>query len=198
MRYRLAVLMLLMLLVVLPMMNVLAAPAPDPSAILDIGPPPKGMTAEQHRKQWIEGQTFHGTLGPWWTDPEVKKLPSVARLEDARPWLAKNLRVTPGDGERRLRFTFRAGNRNEQVTIINALLRVDLRLTGEHIKWHEEWLRQHENDILRCEKCIESAQPHESVDSERKEINELRTNQIPARRAEIARYKQIAVIKWAR
>lgn len=126
MRYRLAVLMLLMLLAVLPMMDVLAAPAPDPYAILDIGPPPKGKTAVQYLKDHIALQTHLDTLNTVCSYPEVKKLPTISALKDGRPWLAKNLRVTPEKGGRLLRFTFRAGKRNEQVTIVNAFLRASI------------------------------------------------------------------------
>lgn len=51
--YRLVVLMLLLLLVMLPMINVFAAPAPEPYAILDIGPPRKGLTVEEFCQEMI-------------------------------------------------------------------------------------------------------------------------------------------------
>src|SRR5579875_3373090 len=123
MRYRLAVLMLLMLLVMLPLMNVLAAPASDPYGILDIAPPPQYKTVEKHLKDQIEFTTYCAVLNMVRSYPEVEKLPLVASMKDPRPWLAQNLRVKPEGGERLLRFTFRAGKRNEQVTIINAFLR---------------------------------------------------------------------------
>lgn len=196
MRYRLAV---LMLLAALPVMNVLAAPAPDPSAILDIGPPPKGETAEQHRKEQIDGLTCHVMLSMAWSDPEVKKLPSITPMKDARPWLAKNLRITEAEGGRRLRFTFRAGTRAEQVNILNALLRIYLRQArDERIKFHEEILRRDEKCILELEKRIKSSRDPQEVASYQKGINDLRSIHIPARRTEVARWKQVAVIKWAR
>jgi hypothetical protein len=205
MRYRVPVLMLLMLPAMLPVMNVLAAPVPDPSAILDIGPPPKGMTAEEYCKD-----TNHRLTNPrpyssyiWFAgggDPEMDKLPSVGRLKDGfRPWIVKNIRVTSEDGERRLRLTFRAGSRAEQVVIINALLRVYLRGSMEGcIKIQEEALRWQENRIVELEKRIASGQFRDFIDSYRQGINDLRTSRIPATRAEIARLKQNSVIKWAK
>ncbi|MHB1426033.1 MAG: hypothetical protein ACYC3I_22960 [Gemmataceae bacterium] len=53
MRYRLAALMLLAVLLLMSVMNLPAAPAPDPSAVLDIGPPRKDMKADEYRKDMI-------------------------------------------------------------------------------------------------------------------------------------------------
>ncbi|HEY7155971.1 MAG TPA: hypothetical protein VH575_18550 [Gemmataceae bacterium] len=206
MRYRLAALMLfavlsVMLFTVLPMMNVLAAPILNPWAILDIGPPPKGKTPEQHLKDQIEFKTSLDTLNDVCSDPEVKKLSSVASMKDARPWLATNLRVTPEDGGRRLRFKFRAGTRDEQVTILNAFLRDSLHwhdLDGMTLKRREEWLRWSENQILELERRIESGQQPHMVDTYREGINYLRYTRIPELRTDIARRKQYAVVKWAK
>lgn len=195
MRYRLAA---LSLFVVLPVMNVLAAPAPDPSAILDIGPPPKGETAEQYRKRLIEGQTFHGTLCKWWSDPEVRKLRVIAPMEDPRPWLAKNLRVTEEREVRRIRLTFRAGTRDEQVVILNALLRVDLFWQESDIPWGEECLRNYEKNILELEQRIKSSRNPREAASYQKDIDDLRTIHIPELRAAIAREKLYVVVKWAK
>ncbi|MHB1425881.1 MAG: hypothetical protein ACYC3I_22175 [Gemmataceae bacterium] len=195
MRSRLAV---LMLLAVLPPMSVLAAPAPDPSAILDIGPPPKGETAEQYRKRLIQDQTGRISLCDWWSDPEVKKLPSVARFKDPRPWLAKNLRVKDED-DRRLRFTFRAGTRAEQVTILNALLRVNLSAHDGTIKWGEECIRNYEKAIREYEVRIKWARNTQEAAEYRKGIEEVRSIRVPELRAEIdSLKKQLAVIKWAK
>jgi hypothetical protein len=187
-----------MLLAVLPPMNVLAAPAPEPYAILDIGPPPKGETVDAYCERLIEGQTFHGTLATWWSDSEVRKLASVDHFKDARPWLAKNLRVTQEEGGRRLRFTFRAGTRDEQVAILNALLRENLTTYGEAVKRGEELVRKHENRILELERRIKSTQDPREVGSLQNGVQNLRTKVIPACRAEIARLKQIVVIQWAK
>jgi hypothetical protein len=189
----------LMLFAVLPVMNALAAPVPESFAILNIEPSPKGERAEQHRDKVIDNLTYpHGLLLWAWSDPEVRKLPSIAALKDARYWLSENLRVT-WDGEgNRLRLKFRAGTRAEQVVILNALLRAYLRATGERIKFHEEALRWNENCILELEKRIESGQQRDWDDSHRKGISNLRSNSIPACRAEIARWKQAAVVKWAK
>jgi hypothetical protein len=194
----------LLILVVLPLMNLMnlpAAPAPNASAILDIGPPPKGMTPEEHCKDVIErmthprGYIFFAGGG----DPEMSKLPSLARLKDEfRPWMVKNIRVTQ-DGEHRLRVTFRAGNRAEQVVIINALLREYLKGVERQIKAVEFALREEEKIIAQNEKLIaRGTEDRKSVEDYRKQNNNLRTNQLPARRAEIARLKQNTVIKWAK
>lgn len=195
MRTRFAV---LMLFAVLPVMNVLGAPAPDPYAILDLGPPPKGETWEQYRKRLIGAQTHHFSLTQVWSDPEVKKLPSVARFKDPRPWMAKNLRVTPDEGERRIRFTFRGGTRIEQMVILNALLRNNLHAYDDTIKWSEEVIRIYEKNILELEERIKSA-PESEVASYRKGIDDLRSFRIPELRAEIdSQKKRLTVIKWAR
>ena len=207
MRYGITVLMLLLLLVVLmlhtmlPVTNVLAAPAPDPYGILDIGPPPKYRTAEHHLRFQIEYKTSRYMLSTVCSYPEVMKLPLIASMKDPWPWLAKNLRVTAEDGEHRLRFTFRAGKRNEQVAIINAFLRASIFQNdqyGRSLKFAEEWLEIGEKSILELEQRIESGQFPHMVDSYRKEINYQRYTNIPDCRAEIARYKQYAVIRWAR
>jgi hypothetical protein len=198
MRYRLAA---LMLVAVLPVMGVLAAPAPDPWALLDIGPPPKGKTAEQHLKDQIEFKTDLDTLNTVCSYPEVKKLTSVASMKDARPWLAKNLRVAPEEEGRRLRFTFRAGTRNEQVTIINAFLRASLHwndIGGGTLRWGEACLRLHELNILDLEKRIQATKDPQEAASYQKAIDEQRSVGIPELRAKIARLKQYAVIKWAK
>jgi hypothetical protein len=192
MRYRLTV---LMLFAVLPVRSVLAAPAPDPVyAILEIGPPPEGWTEEQNLKNQIEFLTSLVILDKVFCDPEVRKLPSVAsmKVKDAPSWLAKNIRVTPEEERRRLRFTFRAGKRPEQVTIINALLGVNLSVDREFIKSHEEDIRRYEHLLSKLES------KKNLTDSDRETIHGLRTYRIPKYRAEIARLKQTKVIKWAK
>src|SRR5579871_2723111 len=171
MRIRLAA---LLILAFLPLINVIAAPAPDPSAILDVGPPPKEQAVEDHRKAEIGRLTLaHGMLFNVWRDPDVSKLPSVAPLKDARSWLAKNLRVMEEDGGSRLRLTFQAGTREEQVVILNALLRVKLRCERECIKDQEGVIRMYEANILDLEQRIASGQHSELVDSYRKGIDDL-------------------------
>ncbi|HEY7427358.1 MAG TPA: hypothetical protein VH682_24200 [Gemmataceae bacterium] len=194
MRYRLAV---LMLLAMLSKTHVLAAPvpnpAPDPYAILEIGPPPEGWTAEQNLNNQIKFMTALDILDKVHSNPEVKKLPLVAsmKLKDISPWLAKNVRVTPEEGSRRLRFTFRAGKRPDQVTIINALLGVNL--SG---KW--EFIESHEKKLRRCEHLISTLESRNTTDNDRETIHGLRTIEIPGLHAEIARLKQTKVIRWAK
>lgn len=196
MRYRLVT---SMLFAMLPVMHLLAAPAPGPVAILEIEPPPKGWSLEKHCKTHIGYMNFpHGMMNQVACYPEVRKLPSVARFKDARPWLAGNLRIAEEDGGRRLRLTFRAGSREEQVTILNALLRVNLRTNERTIKVLEDGLPREEAGILDLEKRIKSEKDPKWVDRYQKELDDLRSVQIPKRRAEIARLKQITVIQWAK
>lgn len=200
MRYHLTVLLLL-LLVIPPVMTVLAAPVPAPSAILDIGPPPKGKTAEEHAKEEIGRMDFgHGMLNDVWCTPEIRKMPSVARFKDARPWLAENIRIKPEKEGRHLRLTFRAGTRDEQVAILNELMRVNLRAEKTRIKFFEDCIRTHEKRALDLEDCIESGRERDPryVAKYRKTIDELRSTRIPECRAEIDRMKQVTVIKWAK
>jgi hypothetical protein len=195
MRYHFAV---LMLIAVLPVMNVLAAPAPDPYAILDIGPPPKGMDAEQYRKMQIDCLTFpHGRLFHVWRDPEVSKMPSVATFKDARPWLSKNLRVTQEEGGRRLRLTFRAGDRREQVAILNSLLRITLELEAQRLSNRETQLQRLQEAVPRLEKMVATEQNATMLSRYRKDLQEA-PSIIADLRAEIARCKQFTVIKWAK
>lgn len=200
MRYRVVVLMLLLLLVGTPIIYLPAAPAPEPvHGILDIGPPPKGKTAEEHLKFQMQSKTDGFTWYGVTQDPEVMNLPSVAPLEDARPWLENNLRVTSEGGGRRLRFTFRAGKRNEQVTIINAFLRSRISLhQGGSLKLCEECLERAEKGILDLEQRIESGQFPHMVDKYQEGIKHLRFTYIPECHANIAYLKQYAVIRWAR
>jgi hypothetical protein len=201
MRYSLAVLMMLMLLAMLPVMYLPAAPAPEPAyAILHIGPPPKRMTADEYYKDTIYRLTDPGCfLWHVGVDTEVSKLPSVAPLKKASPWLAKNIRVVKEKGECRLRLTFRAGKRGEQVAILNSLLRYYLRYSVEDdIRIGEKQPLWQENCADELERRINSGQHPESVDSYRKGINELRSIVIPSLRAELARLKQVSVIKWAK
>lgn len=203
MRYRLAA---LMLFAVLPVIDVLAAPAPEPYAILEIEPAPKegsleftGKTPDQYRKERMEGLTYPHCFPLYvWRDPEVRKLPSVAALKDPRYWLSKNFRITPEGEGNRLRVTFRAGNRLEQVTIINSLLRAYLQTGKKRQKFLEMCLHMDEKLLLVYEKEAESEKEYNEVKRYRKWINDLRSDRIPEGRAAIARYKQIAVIKWAK
>ncbi len=195
MHYRVAA---LMLLAVLPGMNVLAAPAPAPFAILDIGPPPKGVTAEQYRKAQIDCLTYpYGMLSMAWCDPEVRMLPSVAPLKDARPWLVKNLRIAEEVGARHLRLSFQAGNRAEQAAILNALLRVNLRLEKERIELYEKNLRNMEAGTPRLAKLLKEERDGNNLQRYQQEweASEVREREL---RAEIARLKQIDVIRWAK
>ncbi|HEY7310776.1 MAG TPA: hypothetical protein VH643_15540 [Gemmataceae bacterium] len=195
MRYRFA---FLLLFTMLPVMNVLAAPVPEPSALLAIGPPPDPRQKEEdYRKNQKEAQTDVVILGTVLYDPAVKKLPSIARRKDAYQWLVENLRVTAERGGRRLRFTFRAGTRAEQVTILNAVLRANLSSHEGPIKCSEEWIRVHERNILDLEERIKATKNPQEAASYRKGIEELRSVRIPELRAAIARVKEIAVIRWA-
>ena len=203
MRYRLSVLMLLMLLTVLAVKNVLAAPAPAPSAVLQIELPPKDWSMEKHLEYIIDQNLTcpHSMPFAVWLDPEIRKLPSVAARKDvkeARSWLAKNIRATKEDEGRRLRLEFRVGNRREQVAILNTLLRVYIQVRTKEQKSLEKHLHWQENCILELEQRIASGQQPGMVNSYRESINDLRSNLIPATRAKIDRFKKIAVIRWAK
>jgi hypothetical protein len=204
----------LMLFAVLPVVDVLAAPAPEPYAILEIEAPPEkgaleftGKTPDQYRKERIDcifDSPYDYYVIEVWNDPEVRKLPSIAALKDPprnwlpRKWLCDNLRITPEGEGNRLRVMFRAGNRTEQETIINSLLRAYLQTGKERQKLLEMFLHDDEKLLLVYEKRLESQHDHDSIKHYQKCINDLSSYRIPERRAAIARYKQIAVIKWAR
>lgn len=206
MRYRLAILMLLLLLAMLPMMYLPAAPAPEPAyAILDIGPPRKSVTAEEHCKERIGCFTNshrNGYLGIVGAHTEVVKLPSVARLKDVPSWLAQNIRVKEEKGGRRLRFTFRAGTRAEQVTILNTLLRCHIQEVTETVKDFEKALRRQEEKADWLAKAIKKARdPEEIAHLQKLEERKswfLQKGGGARLREEITRRKQIAVIKWAK
>lgn len=201
MRYSLLVLLMLMPLIMLPMLHLPAAPAPEPAhAILDIGPPPNEKTAEEHCKDLIHRLTKpRGFIWYAGIQPEVGKLPSVARLNDVQPWLEKNIRITPERGGRRLRITFRAGTRAEQVTIINTLVRAYFREgVMSRIRFLEEVLRREEDRVVELEERIKSGQQPHMVDRYQNGINYLRINRIPASIAKIAQLKQVTVIKCAK
>lgn len=201
MRYHLALSMLLaMLLVVvmLPVMNVLAAPVPDPSAILDIGPPPKGKTAKEHRESEIHCLT-HGIVTCAYSDPVVRKLPSVApSLRTSFNWLANNIRARPENGGRRIRLTFRAGTRAEQVAILNTTLRDYIRFVKtERIQIAEEWLIRMKEAEPRLLKLIKEEQNPINLKDYLEEQAKAKDTEVYSR-AQIARLKQVDVIKWAK
>lgn len=196
MRYHVAVLMLLLLLVVLPVIDVLAVPAPDPSAILAIGPSPDPkVTDEEYRKGQREAQTDITVFQRVLRDPDVKRLPLIARMKDPSVWLARNLRVTEEDKGRHIRFTFRAGTRAEQVSILNAFLRVNLAVRDDSIKTSEEWLRIHEKNLIEAEQRLKADEYPKQL---AKSIDYARTKLITETREILARLKQTTVIKWAK
>ncbi|HEY7425667.1 MAG TPA: hypothetical protein VH682_15660 [Gemmataceae bacterium] len=195
MRCRLAI---LTLIAALPGINVLAAPAPDPWAILDIGPPEKGETVEEHRNREIEVFTCHGVIvREVWQDPELRKLPSAAALKDPISWLEKNLRVTPEGKGNRLRLKFRAGNCIEQVAILNSILRIYIHHQAERIKFREGELRIMAEGEPRLAKSIKETQNPDSLQRYLQQWENGKIAEVDAR-AEIARLKQVAVIKWAK
>lgn len=188
----------LVLLVVLPVINVRAAPVPDPSAVLALAPPPKRETPEQFYKDQREGQTSIIMLGRVLSDPEVSKLPLIARMNDPCSWLARNLQVTAEKGGSPLRFNFRAGSRAEQAAILNALLRANLYWQELSIKFGEDIMCKREKDIGELERRIQAAKNPQEVAAHQEGIHNLRTKYIPELQAEIARRKQEVVIRWAR
>ncbi len=188
----------LLLLAVLPVMNVLAAPVPDPSAVLDIGPPPKGKTAEEYCRDEIDHLTHpYGVMFNIWLDPEVKQFPSVAASKDSRAWLLRNLRVTPEDEGRRLRLTFRGGNRREQVAILNLVLRINLKHRTRKLHSWESLLQAQEEGLPRLKELIATTKDPVSL-AKYQESLESSPSRIAECRAEIARRKQYVVIKRAK
>ncbi len=204
MRYGIVVLMLFAALPLLYVPYVPAAPAPEPYAILEIEAPPgegspealKGQTADEYRKQRIN--VINSFSGDICHDPEIRKLPSIAALKEPWKWTSKNLRITREGEGNRLRIMCRDGNRTERVAIINSLLRVYLKEVKEEgrLKWWEDALSRYENILMDLEKDL--GKDRDAFAVQRKSINNLRSDLIPNCRADIARYKQIAVIKWAK
>ncbi len=198
MRHHLAALLLLAILSLMCGVNVPAAPVPEVSAILDIGPPPKGKTAEKYSKDQIYRLT-HYMVSYAWDDPEVRKLPSIASLEykDACSCMEKKFRITEEEGGRHLRLIFRAGSRAEQVVIINALLRTYLELMAKQRKLVEMSLQSVEESVPRLEKAVTTLTDPVVLDRYQKALASA-PSQIAKDRAELGRRKQIKVIKWAK
>jgi hypothetical protein len=199
MRYRLAALMLMAVLLLMCAMTLPAAPVPEHvSAVLDIGPPPESMTADEFCKQAIRGMT-HPRGGLWdiKNNAVVKKLPSFARLkkEEVDPWLAKNLRIKEEKGGRHLRLTFWAGTRAEQVTILNALLQAYTAQMKQTIKPHEEVLQLLEKQASDCARNSKTYSKERELWQKREAG--LKVAMAPIK-ATIAQLRQIAVVKWAK
>ncbi len=131
-------------------------------------------------------------------DPEVRKLPSIRLAKDPFEWFEQNVRVTPERGGRRLRLTFRAGSRAEQAAILNALLRTYAYVRNLRLPYHERCLQIDEEICRDLEKRIESEKDPGKIAKYREGIYDVRSNMMPATRAEIARLKEIAVIQWAK
>lgn len=184
MRYCLPV--VLLLAVSLRMSFLRAAPAPDPVAVLDVGPPMHGETLEEHVKGRMEAFTsrYLGIFTPVSREPEVRNLPPITSLKDPRPWLIKNMEVTPIPKTSRLRLSFRAGSREEKKAILNAVLRVWVRRSRETQRMDEDYVRKEEERLARLTK-------------DGKPTGKLQTK-ITRCRAMIAAYKQIDAIQWAK
>jgi hypothetical protein len=136
----------------------IAAPIPEPFAVLDSVPPPKGRSAEEHRRRVVTILTSPRTVPRTFTkedgkggmiggvrfeevgpevlsDPAVRQLKTVANMsaQEARTWLRNNLKVV-SDGEGgRIRMKFSAGARAERVVVLNGLLRAYFRLRDEEL-----------------------------------------------------------------
>lgn len=203
MRYRIVALLFLF---VLPVMYPFAAPAPKrPYAILDIGPPPKGKTAEEHRKVQIGYLTIpRGMLFRAWCDPEVKKLGLYQKTnknvkrEDFDSWLGKTIQVTPEKGGRRLRLTCQVGSQAEQAVFLNSLLRQYVRtIVTEPVRNYEKFISDNKEAAPNIAKLI-----NEEKDVKiRKQYQRQRKASLERGeefRDEIIRLKQVDVIKWAK
>jgi hypothetical protein len=144
----------------------IAAPIPEPFAVLDSVPPPKGRSTEEHRRRVVtiltsprtvlrtftkeegKGVLSHGIrfeeVGPEVpSDPAVRRLKTVAKMsaQEARTWLHDNLKVVPDGEGGRIRMKFSAGSRAERVVILNGLLRAYLRLRDEALTENKERIR---------------------------------------------------------
>jgi hypothetical protein len=189
----------LVLLVMPPVMSTLAAPVPEPYAILDRGPLPKSERLQALRDSEIDGMTSpYGVLvNGARRDPEIRKLPAVAALKDPREWLAKNLHIAQEHDGDRLRITFRAGTRAEQVAILNAMLRSHMDRKAQTISRLEEILQRYEQSAksrLEALQKLPGGMVRESFQAEWEAAAAV-TNQV---RDEIARLRRIAVARWAR
>jgi hypothetical protein len=127
MRSRLAA---LSLFVVLPAMNVLAAPAPKKArtpkvyALVDIGKALKSVPPERHRE--VERECFIAEDGwPWilLRNSQAAKLNVVMAQKDVRAWLNKNLHAEYVGKTDILRIWLADGSPAEQAAIVNAIVR---------------------------------------------------------------------------
>lgn len=188
----------LILLSIPPMMSTLAAPVPEPYAILDRGPPPKSKRSQALRDRELDDMTSpHGVMvNGACGDPAIRKLPAVAALKNPREWLAKNLHVKQENEGNRLRITFRGGSRGEQVAILNYMLRRDMDRTSRRLRDLEEILRHHEERAIHSFEAMQMAQDARSRDSFQKdwEATEALVNVI---RDEIARLRRVVVTRCA-
>jgi hypothetical protein len=189
----------LVLLVIPPVMNTLAAPVPEPYAILDCGPLPKTKRLQAVRNREIDGITSpHGLMvNGVCRDPVIRELPAVAALKDPRDWLAKNLYVTQENEGNHLRIMFRAGSRGEQVAILNSMLRTYLDRTARRLHDLEELLPHYEERAMNLFQATQMAQDAKSRDSFQKEwqATETLANEI---RDEIVRLRRVDITRWAR
>ncbi len=199
MRYRLPA---LFLLVVLPGMYPQAAPAPEkPYAILDIGPPPQGKTDEEHRKDLIAGLKHpHGGVGHIWGLAEARNVlpPDIKGYPAQWQWLAEKL-IIKWDGEGHcLRLIFQAGNRADQVAILNTLLRVYMREAVEmEIQGIEQSIRGIESREALAIQLLKQQWDPKQIAHLRKGMEDAKAR-VANYRATLSRLKQVAVIKWAK
>jgi hypothetical protein len=111
--------------------------------------------------------------------------------------MKKNLRIRSDERGRCLRLTFQASNRTEQATILNALLRIYMQLEARMLKNAEDPLQRMEEGVPRLEELVKTERDPVLLDRWRKDLLSLPSD-IAKLRAEVARRKQIAVIKWAK
>ena len=194
MRYRLVA---LMLFVVLPVMNVLAAQAPEPYAILDLGPPPKDETAKQYREKIIRCTN----LSRWAVRGVVSRGKEVA-------FGRSNEGCSPLAGEKRSchsrghcapppvylprRNSRGASDHHQRLSPRRPLF------PGDEYQERRGIDPPCEKDLLELETRIKSSRDRVEAASYKRGINEIRSIQIPASRTDIARRKQYAVIQWAK
>jgi hypothetical protein len=205
-----------------PEIAVQPAPIPEPFAVLDLGPPPKGLTADERCKRIVtlltsrrivpavftkeDGKGGASTVvgvkevGPEvLSDPAVHKLPRLAKMsaEEVQTWLRTNLKVEPDGEVGRIRLKFSAGSRAERVVILNGLLRAYEHLRDETLT--DTKVRIRANKTLVESYCARFGQddPADNRAEIEKSLKEAETEARDGEQA-VERLKQTGVRKWAK
>jgi hypothetical protein len=200
----------------------IAAPIPEPFAVLDLGPPPKGKSAEEHRKRIVTYLTSRSIVPhqsikedgyggaslvvsfkkdgpvPLLSDPEVRKLPAVAKMsaEETETWLRTNLKVAPDSEVGRIRMKFGAGSRAERVVVLNGLLRAHERLRVKALTDKKERIRVNKVLVDSYRGQLQRANAARSAEIE-KSLKAAK-NEIRDGEQAVERLQKAGVRKWAK